>query len=102
MISLSRVAPIRAESRPILDADRQLLASARARAAQGVRDAREGLAAQAQLLQQRDAATQLDAQAVSTELSLIKALGGGYEAPDHTDKNPTSPVTAGAADHERH
>jgi multidrug efflux system outer membrane protein len=85
-----------------LDADRQLLASAQARAKQGVRDARESLAAQAQLLQQRDTATQLHAQAVSTDLALIKALGGGYQAPDQADENPSSTVTAGAADHERH
>jgi multidrug efflux system outer membrane protein len=101
-LGAQQIAARRHEQQAQLDADRQLLASAQARAAQGVRDAREGLAAQAQLLQQRDAATQLDAQAVSTELSLIKALGGGYEAPDRADKNPTSPVTAGAADHERH
>jgi len=101
-LGAEQIAARRREQQAQVDADRQLLASARARAAQGVRDAREGLAAQAQLLQQRDAATQLDAQAVSTELSLIKALGGGYEASDHADKNPTSPATAGAADHERH
>ncbi|MHB1059385.1 MAG: efflux transporter outer membrane subunit [Rhodanobacter sp.] len=89
------------EQQAQLDADRQLLASARARARQGVRDARESLGAQAALLQQRDAATQLQAQALSTDLSLIKALGGGYQA---TDKpTPSSlPVTAGASAHERH
>jgi multidrug efflux system outer membrane protein len=59
-------------------ADADLLASAEARRRQGVRDARETLAARAQLLQQRDAALQLQAQAVATDLNLIKALGGGY------------------------
>ncbi len=64
-----------------LAADERLLAAAQARAAQGVRDARESLAARAQLLRQRDAAAQLQAQAVSTDLALIKALGGGYRMP---------------------
>lgn len=83
-------------------ADQQLLANAQARARQGVRDAREGLAAQAQLLQQRDAASQLRAQALSTDLALIKALGGGYRAAVTTATTTSSNDTAGAADHERH
>jgi multidrug efflux system outer membrane protein len=83
-------------------ADRQLLDSARAREKQGVRDARETLDAQALWLQQRDAATQLHAQAVTADLSLIKALGGGYQAPVQADKKSTATAAAGAADHERH
>ena len=83
-------------------ADRQLLDSARAREKQGVRDARETLDAQALWLQQRDAATQLHAQAVTADLSLIKALGGGYQAPVQADKKSTATVAAGAADHEHH
>jgi multidrug efflux system outer membrane protein len=59
-------------------ADTNLLASAEARRRQGVRDARESLAARALLLQQRDAALQLKAQALATDLNLVKALGGGY------------------------
>ncbi len=101
-LSAQQIAARRHEQQAQLDADRQLLANAQARARQGVRDGRESLAAQAQLLEQRDAATQLQAQAVSTDLSLIKALGGGYQAPHHTDTSSTSTVTAGAADHERH
>ena len=101
-LGAQQIAAQRHEQRAQLVADQQLLASARQRAKQGVTDARESLLAQAQLLQQRDAATQLHAQAVSTDLSLIKALGGGYQAPTRAGKNPTSPVTAGAADHERH
>jgi multidrug efflux system outer membrane protein len=38
------------------------------------------LNAQSDILQQRDAATTLDAQAVSAQLALIKALGGGYRS----------------------
>lgn len=74
-----------------LAAVKQLLSNAKARERQGVRDARERLAAQAQLLQQRDAAAQLQAQAISTDLTLIKALGGGYHA-----TQPHAPVAANA------
>ena len=45
---------------------------------QGLADDRSVLAAQAQVLEQRDAATTLDAQAVSAQIALTKALGGGY------------------------
>ncbi len=100
-LSAEQIAERRREQQAQIDADRQLLASARARARQGVRDARESLGAQAQLLQQRDAATQLQAQALSTDLSLIKALGGGYLADDKPTSSSPS-VTAGASAHERH
>jgi multidrug efflux system outer membrane protein len=91
-----------------LDADRNLLASARARLRQGVRDGRESLLAEAQLLQQRDAAVQLHARAVDTDLALIKALGGGYRMTDKatvpvsSSSSTSLSAPAGAADHERH
>ncbi|GAA0260825.1 efflux transporter outer membrane subunit [Rhodanobacter caeni] len=88
-----------------LDADRQLLASAQARLRQGVRDVRESLAAKAQLLQQQDAALQLQSQALSADLALIKALGGGYRGADEASaKSQPAPSSSstGAADHERH
>jgi len=53
-----------------------------ARVRRGVSDDRSLLVAQAEVLQQRDAAATLDAQAVSTEIALTKALGGGYRVPD--------------------
>lgn len=104
-LSAEQVAARQHEQQAQLDADQQLLANAQARAHQGVRDARERLGAQAELLQQRDAAAQLQAQALSTDLALIKALGGGYR--DNTQaaastESSSSSVTAGAADHERH
>ncbi len=87
-------------------ADERLLASARARERQGVTDARASLAAAAQLLQQRDDAAALQAQAVSTDLALIKALGGGYHVPlDHrgaSAASPTTPTSSGDDAHERH
>lgn len=95
-LGAQQIAAQRAAQRTRVDAQRQLLAKAQARAAQGVRDARESLAAEAQWLQQRDAAVQLQAQAVATDLALVKALGGGYRdaAARHTDS--TSSVTDGA------
>lgn len=104
-LTARQIAARRHEQRAQLHADQQLLNSAQARVRQGVRDARESLAAEAQLLQQRDTAAQLQAQALTTDLNLIKALGGGYHAPDLPaahDSSSSKPVTAGAADHERH
>jgi multidrug efflux system outer membrane protein len=77
-----------------LQASEQLLANAQARQRQGVRDAREALGAQVQLVQQRDTAMQLRAQAVATDLNLIKALGGGYQLPASA---PTTRPLADAA-----
>jgi multidrug efflux system outer membrane protein len=102
-LSAEQIASRRQQQWIQVNADERLLATALARARQGVRDAREGLAAQAVLLQQRDAATQLQAQALSTDLALIKALGGGYRNTDMPTSLPTpTSSSAGAADHERH
>lgn len=104
-LTAQQIAARQHEQQAQLGADRQLLKSAQARERQGIRDARESLAAEAQLLQQRDAAAQLQAQGLSTDLNLIKALGGGYHAPATPvthQSSPSKPVTAGASDHERH
>ncbi|MGB5940392.1 MAG: TolC family protein, partial [Rhodanobacter sp.] len=101
-LSAEQLAARRHEQQAQLDADQRLLANAQARARQGVRDLRESLGAQAALLQQRDAAVQLQAQAVSTDLALIKALGGGYRIAAEAAPSPSSSATAGAAHHERH
>ncbi|MFC5435376.1 efflux transporter outer membrane subunit [Rhodanobacter umsongensis] len=104
-LGAEQVAARQHEQRAQLEADRQLLANAQARARQGVRDARESLGAKAEWLQQRDAAAQLQAQALSTELALIKALGGGYRTgvpATETARTPSPSVSAGAVDHEPH
>jgi multidrug efflux system outer membrane protein len=97
-LGAEQVAARRQRQAQQVDAGRRLLASAQARARQGVRDARESLAATAQLLQQEDTAVSLHAQALSTDLALVKALGGGYRstAPDAGDRTaaaPTSPIS---------
>lgn len=106
-LTAEMLAQRRAQQQVQIAADRQLVATADARKRQGVRDAREWLAARAQLLQQRDTAAQLQAQAVSTDLNLIKALGGGYHmSPPPTgratdDTTASTSATSGAASHER-
>lgn len=59
--------------------------SAAARVRQGVTDSRAYLDATESLIEQRDALMQLDAQALSTDIGLTRALGGGY---DRTQATP--------------
>jgi len=93
-LAAEQLATTRRQQTQQIDADERLVASAQARLRQGVRDAREGLAAQAQLLQQQDQAVSLHAQALTTDLALIKALGGGYRMPaDTASTTPTSPTS---------
>ncbi|WP_266181626.1 efflux transporter outer membrane subunit [Dyella humicola] len=106
-LTAQQLAGRRHEQQAQIDANERLVAAAQARARQGVRDIRETLGAKAQLLQQRDNALSLQAQALSTDLALIKALGGGYRAgsPDQASSTPSSDSTsnlAGDATHERH
>ncbi|MEO8809319.1 MAG: efflux transporter outer membrane subunit [Rhodanobacter sp.] len=100
-LTARQVADRRQEQQAQVDADQQLLATAQARVDRGVSDARQSLTAHADLLKQRDAAAQLQGQAVSADLALIKALGGGYESPAAAKKS-IPPATAGAADHDHH
>ena len=79
-VTAQQIAARREKHDAQVKANEALFASAQARAAHGTQDARESLNAQAQLLQQRDQAISLQAQALSTDLALIKALGGGYRS----------------------
>ena len=108
-VTAQQIAARRVKQNVQVQADSALVATAQARAAHGTQDARESLAAEAQWLQQRDQAVSLHAQALSTDLSLIKALGGGYRsdadnaAPSTATSSPTASTSnlAGAPDHER-
>lgn len=91
-LAAEQLATTRQQQARQIDADERLVASAQARLNRGVRDAREGLAAQAQLLQQQDQAIALHAQALSTDLALVKALGGGYRMP--ADAASTTPASS--------
>jgi multidrug efflux system outer membrane protein len=105
-LTAQQIAARRQQQSAQIAANERLLATAQARAHSGVRDARESLAATAQLLQQRDDATSLQSQALSTDLALIKALGGGYRASaDHggaTTHSVSPSTTSGDDAHERH
>ena len=59
-------------------ASQSLQDTSAARSRRGIGDDRAVIAAEAEVIQQHDAATALQAQAISTDIALIKALGGGY------------------------
>jgi outer membrane protein, multidrug efflux system len=107
-VTAQQIAARRAKQEAQVKANQALVTTARARHAQGTQDARESLAAEAQLLQQRDQAVSLHAQALSTDLALIKALGGGYRsdidnaaAPAAASSTASTSNFAGAPDHGR-
>ncbi|UPG84162.1 efflux transporter outer membrane subunit [Luteibacter aegosomatis] len=79
-LGAEQIAARRAQQAEQVDAASALLASAQARARRGVRDDRESLAAEAAAIQQRDMSTDLHGQALSTDVGLVKSLGGGYRA----------------------
>ncbi|MDE2296371.1 MAG: RND transporter, partial [Gammaproteobacteria bacterium] len=58
----------------------RLAASAAATVRQGLEDRRADLAARITLLEQRDAAVQIDGDALSADVALQRALGGGFAA----------------------
>jgi multidrug efflux system outer membrane protein len=62
-----------------VEAAQRLTLSAAARVKQGVTDPRPELSATASWIEQRDELLQLDAAALSTDIGLQRALGGGYE-----------------------
>jgi multidrug efflux system outer membrane protein len=90
LVAAARDVATQAASRAQIDAERRqrriavaaaerLKSSAAARVHQGVTDLRTELAATESWLDQRDALLQLDAAAVSADIGLQRALGGGYQ-----------------------
>jgi multidrug efflux system outer membrane protein len=106
-LTLAQIDARRHEREGQLGATRALEDSAAARARQGIADDRSVLAAQAQVIEQRDAALTLDAQAISAQIALTKALGGGYRldaeplAADATVASPTRSAPVQSAQSER-
>jgi multidrug efflux system outer membrane protein len=92
-IDVQRLAAERREQAVQLAAIERLYASAHARARQGLTDAGPELAAAAQLAAQRSSALVLQAQALTADIALTKALGGGYRA----DPPQPSPPAAAAS-----
>ncbi|HVI55778.1 MAG TPA: efflux transporter outer membrane subunit [Luteibacter sp.] len=87
-LGAQQLAARRTQQAEQIDSARTLLASAKARAARGVRDDRESLETEASLAQQLDMDADLRGQALSTDVALIKSLGGGYRA-ETTDSSST-------------
>ena len=77
----AQIAAQRAQRTLAVDAALQLRDSASARVRQGVTDSRTELTARVSWIEQRDALMQLDAAALSADIALQRALGGGYESP---------------------
>jgi outer membrane protein, multidrug efflux system len=79
-----------------VDAALQLQSSASARVRQGIVDPRTELTASETWIEQRDSLLQLDAAALSADIALQRALGGGYENPEklvnsHSTATTTTP-----------
>jgi multidrug efflux system outer membrane protein len=92
-LQLQRIESRRASRRQQLAAVGSLHHTAQLRAERGLSDDRAVLDAEAGLIDQRDALLTLDGAAVSADIALIKALGGGYRdhdaAPAHATTAPT-------------
>ncbi|HMI75386.1 MAG TPA: efflux transporter outer membrane subunit [Steroidobacteraceae bacterium] len=104
VISAARDVATQATTRAQIDAERMQRArqvdaalrmknSAAARVRQGLNDSRSELMAAASWIDQRDALLQLDAAALSADVALQRALGGGYESPQKL-ANSTSTTAA--------
>jgi len=86
----SRIAAERAERAIQVEAALRLREAAAARVRQGLGDLRSELTATDAWIQQRDELLQLDAAALSADISLQRALGGGYEMPANLANAPTT------------
>jgi multidrug efflux system outer membrane protein len=76
-----------------VDAARQLRSSAAARVRQGITDERTELTATEVWIEQRDALLLLDVAALSADIGLQRALGGGYERPQKLANSPSTAAT---------
>jgi multidrug efflux system outer membrane protein len=72
-----------------VDAASQLRGSAAARVREGITDVRAELTATETWMEQRDVLLQLDSAALSADIALQRALGGGYENPQKFANSPS-------------
>jgi len=77
--SRARIAAQRTQRLVEVEAAERLKSSAAARVRQGVTDSRAELAATESWIEQRDELLQLDSAALSSDIGLQRALGGGYQ-----------------------
>jgi multidrug efflux system outer membrane protein len=90
-LTRAEIAAERSQRETQVDAAQKHRASAAARVRQGVADARTELSATESWIEQRDALLQLDAAALSADIGLQRALGGGYDgARDPASSHMTS------------
>jgi outer membrane protein, multidrug efflux system len=73
-----------------VDAALRMTHTAASRVRQGLMDARSELTATESWLDQQDALMQLDSAALSTDIALQRALGGGYESPRKLASSPST------------
>jgi outer membrane protein, multidrug efflux system len=101
VINAARDVAVQATTRAQIDAQRMQRArqveaalrmknTAAARVRQGIIDSRGELTATESWIEQRDALLQLDAAALSADLALQRALGGGYESPQKLANSSSS------------
>jgi len=88
----AQIAAQRTQRTVEVDAARELRSSAAARVRQGITDARTELTATESWIEQRDALLQLDAAALSADIALQRALGGGYERPQELANSPSTAI----------
>jgi multidrug efflux system outer membrane protein len=89
----AQVAARRAQRLIEVDAAERLRDSAAARVRQEIIDPRAELTATESLLEQRDALLQLDAAALSADIALQRALGGGYDSRQQLAASHSASVT---------
>jgi multidrug efflux system outer membrane protein len=89
----AQVAAQRAQRLIEVDAAERLRDSAAARVRQEIIDPRAELTATESLLEQRDALLQLDAAALSADIALQRALGGGYDSRQQLAASHSASVT---------
>jgi multidrug efflux system outer membrane protein len=77
-----------------VEAAHQLQSSAAARVRQGINDVRSELTATESWTDQRDALMQLEAAALTADIALQRALGGGYESPQKFVNSRSTATTA--------
>jgi len=101
VISAARDVATQATTRAQIDAERmqrsrqveaalRMKNSAAARVRQGLNDSRSELMAAESWIDQRDALLQLDAAALSADVALQRALGGGYQSPALANSTSTT------------
>jgi multidrug efflux system outer membrane protein len=94
-LTAQQLAARRRERDTQVAASESLRETAAARSKRGISDDRAVIGAEAEVIQQKDAATALHAQALSADIALIKALGGGYRfAGVGAERNASAPAAA--------